>query len=156
MLAEVEYTFRGVSSGESCCCQGQALGPKTKQLNSVVARVRLGSQWSVLWVKKHLERGVDSLYGNPHVSSQNGQQFTWSEIASHHPQQIDADAPVPVSQELHNKCRPQAPCARISAPGGGTAPPTLEGTMAARQEVPSVFPILRKVMAHSSQQNVAC
>ena len=98
VIAEVEHTFRGVSVGESCCCQGPALAPSTIQLDRLVGRLRLGPQWSVLWEKKHSEPGADSLCGNMNVSSQNGQRFPRSRVARHHPQQVDAHAPLAVSQ----------------------------------------------------------
>ena len=102
-MTEVEDAFRGASMAESCCSQGQALPPRTVQLDCVVGCICFGPQWSVLWVKKHLVTGADSLFKNLDVSSQNRQQFLWSEVARHSPQQVDAHAPVPVSQEFQDQ-----------------------------------------------------
>ena len=60
VIAEVECTFHGVSMGEGCCCQGQALA-RTVQLDRAVGCISFGPQWSVFWVKKHLVTGADSL-----------------------------------------------------------------------------------------------
>ena len=98
VIVEVECTFRGVSMGEGCCCQG------------------FGPQWSVLWVMKHLVTGADSLYRNLSVPAQNGQRFTWSEVARHHAQQVDANALVSMSQELQDQHCPAPGRVRLFQP----------------------------------------
>ena len=95
VINEVEDAFRGVSVAESCCRQGQALAPGTVQLDRVVGRRCFGPQRSVFWVKKHLMAGADSLYKKLNVSSLDGQWVPWPEVSGHHPEQINAHAPVP-------------------------------------------------------------
>ena len=56
VLAEVEYTFRGVSLARAAAVKGKLSHAWAKQLDS--GRVRLGSLWSVLWVKKRLDWGL--------------------------------------------------------------------------------------------------
>ena len=155
VITEVEDAFRGVSMAESCCSQWQALAPGTVQLDRVVGRICFGPQRSVFWVKKHLMTGADSLKRNLDVSSLNGQWLPWPEVARHHPQQVNAHAPVPLPQKFQNQHCPHAPHMRVSAPRRSTAFPTLEGTMAAWQEMTPVLPELRKVVAHCPKQNVA-
>ena len=72
VITEDENAVRGVSMGESYCRQGQALAPRTVQLDRVDGRICFGPQRSVFWVKKQLMTGADSLNMNLDVSSLSG------------------------------------------------------------------------------------
>ena len=149
VITKAEDAFRGVFMAERCCAPG------TVQLDRVVGRICFGPQRSVFWVKKHLMTVADSLFWNLDVSSLNGQWLPWPEVARHHPQQVNAHAPVPLPQKFQNLHCPYAPHKRVSAPRRGTAFPTLEGTTAAWQEKTPVFPELRKVVTHCPKLDVA-
>ena len=123
-------------------------------MDRIVGCIFSGPHWSVLWVTKHLVTGADSRHRNLDVPSQRGQRFFWSEVARHHPQQVDAHAILPMSQEVQDQHCPCAPHVRIPAPGRSAALRNLEGAMTAWHEVSSVFPELRKIVAHCSKQNV--